>query len=300
MFSLIKASLMGNIPSQDDVMEIYGKMMVNAFNIVNGVIENIGYGLYLGTSVLDHSCAPNAHWHFRGKDMIIRSIENVNNFSDLRHSYLQNLTATTKIRREKLLEDHYFLCQCSNCQDVIKDQMKSSLLCPNCNKGCSPLVTGKCIDCHHVIDSSAIEKYKILKRQLIRAEACQLDQFDELFNNAITVFHPFDIKFMEFLNSYAANEYQSKNYSRCLEMSKMKLSHLYQHVPEFEMHVGSEEIQAADLCCLLGFLDEAEEHIEKAKNILSVVFGEDHPILDKKWKPIHLKIDQKKQNQLSK
>ena len=294
MFSLIKASLMGNIPLQDDVMEIYGKMMVNAFNIVNGVIENIGYGLYLGTSVLDHSCAPNAHWHFRGKDMIIRSIEKVNDFSELRHSYLQNLTASTKIRREKLLQDHYFLCECSNCQDVTKDQMKSSLLCPNCNRGCSPLGTGKCIDCHHVIDSSEIEKYKSLKRQLVKAVACQSDQFDELFNKAITIFHPFDVKFMDFLDFYAPNEYQSKNYSRCLEISKMKLAHLYQHVPEFEMHIGSEEILAADLCCRLSFLDESEEHIEKAKNILSVVFGEDHPILDKKWKPIRLQIDQKK------
>ena len=89
---------MGNIPSKDDVLEIYGKMMINSYNVVNSIIENIGFGLYLGTSALDHSCAPNAHWHFRGKDMIIRAIENVNNFSDLRQSYLQNLTATTKKR----------------------------------------------------------------------------------------------------------------------------------------------------------------------------------------------------------
>ena len=297
MFSLVKASLMGNIPSQDDVMEIYGKMMVNAFNIVNGVIENIGYGLYLGSAALDSSCARNAIQHFRGKEMIIRCIENVNNFSELRLSYLQDLTATTKIRRQKLLEKYYFLCECSNCQDNIKDQMKSSLLCPNCNKGCSPLVTRKCIDCHHVIDSSAIEKYKTLKRQLTKAaDACQFDLFDELFKNAISVFHPFDVKFMEFLNIYAANEDQSKNPSRFLEISKMKLCHLYRHIPEFDLSIGSEEIQAAKLCCLLGLLDQAEEHLNRGKNILQVIFGEAHPILNKKWKPIRLQIDQKKQH----
>ena len=298
MFSLVNASLMGNIPSQDYVMEIYGKMMVNAFNIVNGVIENIGYGLYVGSSVFDSSCARNAHQHFCGKDMIIRCIaENVNNFTDLRICYLQDLTATTKIRRQKLLEKYYFICECSNCQDNIKDQMKSSLLCPNCNKGCSPLVTRKCIDCHHVVDSSAIEKYKTLKCQLIKAsESCQLDLFEELFKNAITVFHPFDVKFMEFLNIYAANEDQSKNPSRFLEISKMKLHHLYQHIPEFELRIGSEEIQAAKLCCLLDLLDKAEEHLDRGKNILQVIFGEDHPILNKKWKPIRLQIDQKKQH----
>ena len=287
---------MGNIPSKDDVLEIYGKMMINSYNVVNSIIENIGFGLYLGTSALDHSCAPNAHWHFRGKDMIIRAIENVNNFSDLRQSYLQNLTATTKKRREKLLQDHYFFCECSNCVDVIKDRTKSSLRCPNCIKGCVPLLTGKCIDCGYIVNSSDVEKYKVLKRQLLRAEANHLDKFDELFENAVIVFHPFDIKFMDFLDFYAKNEYERRNYSRCLEISNMKLSHLNQHVPEFEMHIGSEEIQAANLYCLLGFLDEAEEHIDKAKNILQVVFGEDHPILDKKWKPIRLQIDQNNQN----
>ena len=287
---------MGNIPSQDDVLEIYGKMMINSYNMINSIIENIGFGLYLGTSALDHSCAPNAHWHFRGKDMIIRAIDNVNNFSDLRQSYLQNLTATTKKRREKLLQDHYFFCECSNCVDIIKDHTKSSLRCPNCVKGCVPLLTGKCIECCHIVNSSEVEKYKVLKRQLLGAEANNLDKFDELFEDAVIVFHPFDIKFMDFLDFYANNEYQRKNYSRCLEISKMKLSHLNQHVPEFDANIGSEEIQAAKLYCLLGFSDEAEEHIDKAKNILQVVFGEDHPILDKKWKPIRLQIDQNNQN----
>ena len=275
-------------------------MMVNAYNVVNGIIEIIGYGLYLGTSALDHSCAPNAHWHFRGKDMIIRTIENVNDFSDLRQSYLQNLAATTKKRREKLLQDHYFFCECSNCQDIIKDHTKSSLLCPNCNKGCVPLVTSKCIDCHYIVNSSEVEKYKVLKHQLLRAKANCLDKFDELFHIAVTVFHPFDIKFMAFLNFYSDNEFHSKNYSRCLEISKMKLCHLYQHVPEFEMHIGSEEIQAAKLCHLLGFMDKAEDHLNRGKNILQVIFGDDHPILDKKWKPIRLQMDKQSESVSSK
>ena len=101
---------MGNLPSEDEVLEIYGKIMVNAFFIVNDAIEHIGYGLYLGASILDHSCAPNAHWHFRGKEVIIRTTENVSDFSDLRISYLKNLTETTRQRQEKLLQNYHFLC----------------------------------------------------------------------------------------------------------------------------------------------------------------------------------------------
>ena len=30
---MLRGTLMGNLPSQNDVLEIYGKIMVNAFNI---------------------------------------------------------------------------------------------------------------------------------------------------------------------------------------------------------------------------------------------------------------------------
>ena len=213
---------MGNLPSEDEVLEIYGKIMVNAFFIVNEAIEHIGYGLYLGASILDHSCAPNAHWHFRGKDVIIRTTENVSDFSDLRISYLKNLTQTTQQRQETLLENYHFFCDCSTCKDEIKDQMKSSLLCPSCNLGCVPLVIGKCMDCNYSIDSTLIERYKDIQNQL-RKKAEEF-QFEEVFNQAVAVFHPYDITFMEFLNLHSEKEeYETKNHSKCLEISKIKL-----------------------------------------------------------------------------
>ena len=104
---------------------------------------------------------------------------------------------------------------------------------------------------------------------------------------------------MEFLNLYSAKdeEYQTKNPSNCLEISKVKLRHFYRHLPAFEMNIGKEEIQAAKFCCLLGFLDEAEEHINKARNIFEANFGEDHPILYEGLKPIYLLIDERRQKE---
>ena len=74
--------------------------------------------------------------HQSGKEMIIRTIENVNDFSDIRHSYLKNLSASTKKRQEKLLQDHYFLCECTRCLDTKSDNLKNSMKCTNCNSGC--------------------------------------------------------------------------------------------------------------------------------------------------------------------
>ena len=41
----------------------------------------------------------------------------------------------TERRRDLLMEDYYFECQCSRCLDEISDHWKTSLLCSKCLKG---------------------------------------------------------------------------------------------------------------------------------------------------------------------
>ena len=86
---------------------------------------------------MDHSCAPNAVWISKGKELVIRCIseEKIENISDLRISYIPNLYESTERRRDLLMEDYYFECQCSRCLDEISDHWKTSLLCSKCLKG---------------------------------------------------------------------------------------------------------------------------------------------------------------------
>ena len=142
-----------------------------------------------------------------------------------------------------------------------------------------------------------IEKYEEIQNQLQKVE--EEYSFEEMFHQAVALLHPYDNSYMEFLNLYSAKdeEYQTKNPSNCLEISKVKLRHFYRHLPAFEMHIGKEEIQAAKFCCLLDFSDEAQEHINKARNIFEANFGEDHPILCEELKPIFLLIDERRQKE---
>ena len=64
-YSLLKGTLKDNLPTKSEVLEIYGKIIVNGLKILDGNMSNVGHGLYIGTSILDHSCAPNAQWHHR-------------------------------------------------------------------------------------------------------------------------------------------------------------------------------------------------------------------------------------------
>lgn len=52
-------------------------MCINAFNILDDNLNTIGTGIYLGASVLNHSCAPNATATFDGTTLRIAAITDI-------------------------------------------------------------------------------------------------------------------------------------------------------------------------------------------------------------------------------
>ena len=69
------------------------------------------------------------------------------------------------------------------------------------------------------------------------------------------------------------------------------LTNYYQHLPYYDLNIGGKEIEMANLCNILGCLDEAEDHIEKAKDILQVRLGKNHPLINKKWNKVRQEIN---------
>lgn len=117
---------------------------------------------------------------------------------------------------------------------------------------------------------------------------------EELYNEAIEIFHPFDGTFIEFLNVHNYEQIEMKNYAKCLDIAEIKLVHLHQHLQEYDMSIGDQAIEAAKWCTHLDLWDEAEGYVIKAKDIFEVMFGKDYPLLTQKWKPIQIQIDQHK------
>lgn len=52
-------------------------MCVNGFNILDPEMMSIGTGIYLGCSVIDHSCDPNAVAVFEGITIHIRAVKDM-------------------------------------------------------------------------------------------------------------------------------------------------------------------------------------------------------------------------------
>ena len=68
-------------------IDIYGRYVINSLSIYNIMQDDIGHGLYLGASILDHSCHPTAIWNFcKGTDLFVRTIEDVDDLDGLRVS----------------------------------------------------------------------------------------------------------------------------------------------------------------------------------------------------------------------
>ncbi|EFN77865.1 SET and MYND domain-containing protein 3 [Harpegnathos saltator] len=62
------------MPNTAELIGIYGRICINSFNILDLDMNSIGVGIYLGASVIDHSCKPNAVVTFEGTTIIVRTL----------------------------------------------------------------------------------------------------------------------------------------------------------------------------------------------------------------------------------
>ena len=85
-----------------------------------------------------------------------------------------------------------------------------------------------------------------------RPREIQVLTFENFYNKAIVIFHPYDKDFMKFLNSYQSKLCHAGHYPRCLDVTKLMLINRYQNLPPYEWNIGIEELNAAKFCSILG------------------------------------------------
>ena len=122
-------------PEPDYFLSVYGRIAVNSFSIVDGSEQDsIGSGLYLGPSIFDHSCVPNAAATFMpDRTIVIRALEDSpdQNLGRFFITYIDLLDHGFH-RRDHLLTNYYFLCGCSRCSDPKSERDMFSIVCRKC------------------------------------------------------------------------------------------------------------------------------------------------------------------------
>ncbi|CDW52304.1 zf-MYND and CD20 domain containing protein [Trichuris trichiura] len=150
-----------NIPFSSGLMEIFGKIVVNAFSILNDDLNPIGIGVYLNLSQLDHACDAENVVMFDGARALLNCLnpDHVDTSNDLRTHTISydSVICETESRRRTLQSRYYFTCRCRRCLDLDLDAIATSSKCAN--SGCNGHVLldvetggGRCDGCSKAVD----------------------------------------------------------------------------------------------------------------------------------------------------
>lgn len=191
-FNIIAASLLAlvgseNLPSPAEVLELYGKVVINSFGIFGTQVDVVGTGLYIGLSELNHSCDPDAYHVFDGATIVIRALKaGVTKYDGKLCIPYCPLVQHGSVRRALLNERWFFNCDCVACTNKERDSVGYSLRCQYCDGGYCPVlledssVTGKpeCAQCGLPTSQDVDDAVALMKK--LDAEAGKLHKLTGL------------------------------------------------------------------------------------------------------------------------
>jgi len=290
------------------LMKIFGKITINQHGIFSPSLELIGNGLYIGASVLDHSCDPNAVYVTEnGKTISVRAIEKIESFSDVRISYIIGQSQETKEVRMKELKDNYhFDCHCRLCEDEERDSLKSSVMCPKHERAdrkngtndpyphCVPIKTGKCIKCGTQVSDDIISKYHSLKASFANDSLKDTNfiindtNYANWYLEAVNIFHPYDSTYFSFAKKCTTTmkikDHKGQEQSKAFfqQLNVVMITYIERHFGEFDplraevyFNCGKNFFNER-----LGNMKLCSKFLVKAMKVLEVSHGLEHPQFD--------------------
>ncbi|XP_077504500.1 histone-lysine N-methyltransferase SMYD3-like [Amblyomma americanum] len=113
-----------NVPPLLDGLEIFGRMVINRFCITDNELKPVGQGLYIGASIFDHSCDPDAAYVFEGTRLTVRATRSlsVNSVREIYICYVDKLLLKED-RIAALERQYYFTCNCAFCQKDAREPL---------------------------------------------------------------------------------------------------------------------------------------------------------------------------------
>lgn len=109
------------VPDIKAVLELCAKLKNNSFAICDEELQSdIGTGIYLSCSLINHSCVPNCIAVFDRLQLNIRTLRDLKEGEELTISYVEQL-APSYDRQDELQNIYRFKCDCPACHNRIHD-----------------------------------------------------------------------------------------------------------------------------------------------------------------------------------
>ncbi|KAL7303539.1 hypothetical protein TKK_0003702 [Trichogramma kaykai] len=277
------------LPNPAELMGIYGRICVNSYNILDTDMNSIGVGIYLGPSVIDHSCKPNAVAVFEGTKLMIRAIEDISqlDWSLIHISYIDILN-TTKTRREELEKTYYFTCDCEKCKEP--EPYATAAMCTSCKSACDA-TKEHCEKCQKLFplnfkkEFNEISEFTVSTLESMRNTA-YLDLSKKCLEKQENVMHPLNIQHIRTVES-AFDASVNLGYWDDAENYGNEL------IPGYLHYYGETHPITGTLFLLLGKIqlhlckdESALETLKKADEILKITHGEKHIVVRENLKPL--------------
>ncbi|XP_070171664.1 histone-lysine N-methyltransferase SMYD3 isoform X2 [Polyergus mexicanus] len=279
------------IPNIAELMGIYGRMCTNCFNILDLNMNTIGAGIYLGASVMDHSCKPNAVAVFEGTTIIIRTITDLPSldWSQIKISYI-DLLNSNKDRREELYNSYYFWCDCKRCKQV--EPMAEAATCPNlsCDSPCL-IEADNCEKCGAKISEEfkntfrEVTDFTLHRLEEMKAMA-YLDVSKICLKKQKNILHRFNIQHIRSLET-AHIAAMNLEYWEDAELYGKEL------IPGYLFYYGEIHPLTGLLYLTIGKIQlhlekskEALKVLKKASEVLMITHGDQHSLMKEELKPL--------------
>ncbi|XP_076232272.1 SET and MYND domain containing, class 3 isoform X3 [Calliopsis andreniformis] len=273
------------MPNSVELMGIYGRICVNSFNIYDLDMNGIGIGIYLGPSILDHSCAPNAIANFEGTNIVIRTIEDIPclDWSQIRISYIDVLK-TTQDRRAELKNSYYFWCDCKKCEQP--ESMAEAAACPNksCTHPCTSHIN-VCPKCN----TKFPENFKEIFDEVSDFTAHHLQNLDVCkvcLRKQENVLHPLNMQHVQTLQAAFDSAVSLQHWEEAESYAKRLINGYLMYYGEIHPLTGILYLMTGKIQLYLEKAKQALEVLKKANSILMITHGEKHTLIQEHLKPL--------------
>uniref|UniRef100_A0A1A9WZC6 MYND-type domain-containing protein n=1 Tax=Glossina brevipalpis TaxID=37001 RepID=A0A1A9WZC6_9MUSC len=283
------------LPNQTELLSIHGRLITNGFNILDAEMNSIATAIYLGVSVTDHSCKPNAVATFEGTTLHIHAIEDMEflDWSKIFISYI-DLLNTPAQRRVDLKENYYFWCICSKCIDPQETVEMQAAKCPNSK--CSAPLDIKLHNCLYC-DAGVSPRYRTAFQEAINFTKNQLENMKDVayldvckicLKKQKEFVHPLNVWHVKVLDAAFEAAIAVSKWSEALDYGKQLLPGFRKYYGDWNPLLGLLYMKLAKIQLYENFLKEAIHNFQEAKKILDVTHGPDHSLLQTQLKPLLL------------
>ncbi|XP_014214307.1 histone-lysine N-methyltransferase SMYD3 [Copidosoma floridanum] len=277
------------LPNSAEILGLYGRICVNSYNILDSDMNSIGVGIYLGPSVIDHSCKPNAIAVFEGTTIIIRALEDIPrlDWSQIHISYIDVLNTTTT-RRAELESTYYFVCNCERCKE--SETFATAATCSSCPSQCD-IKEDSCLNCGQKISTSFKEKFKEISEFTAShlenmKNVAYLDISKICLSKQKGVFHPLNIQYIRTMES-AFDAAVNLGYWEDAQSFGIDLLPGYLHYyGEFHPLTGILYLMLGKIQLHLEKAKPALEMLNKAEKIIKITHGDNHSLFRDNLRPL--------------